>query len=277
MGAVAYAQTDAYQMPSLLEAQNDEPEVTAQEGYTITAEEKEEFDRLREQNAADKEEDRRNSVWRKGNIRLEYIANEKLKSPASEIESDWGFGFAAERAYYLHRRPILGMIKIGLDWSYELWITKYKDQAFDMGFQNTYINDLMGDQVGEDIYQGGTTLGIGPSVTFAPFGFTDNFLNKLNARAFFHYRFGLSGFHMETDGLLDDDSILTAFCYGPSYGLRISLNRLSLGVEFRSLTSKYKCKYYYEEYVNDRYYEDEGSEKIKFKTTSVMLSVGLNF
>ena len=52
---------------------------------------KEEFDRLREQNAADKEEDRRNSVWRKGNIRLEYIANEKLKSPASEIESDWGF------------------------------------------------------------------------------------------------------------------------------------------------------------------------------------------
>ena len=65
--------------------------------------------------------ERQEKVWtdRKAWFNFAY-GKQSLKIDKGDIclHSDWGAGISTGRTYYLHRRPILGLMKFGLDWSY---------------------------------------------------------------------------------------------------------------------------------------------------------------
>lgn len=96
-------------------------------------------------------------------------------------KNDFGVALAMGKTFYLHKKPILGMIKFGIDWSYfDLNFSKYSDN---WGFFNGdyeystngsygggnywYPNDYGSEP--ESVYQAEIGTAIGVSVTVNPY------------------------------------------------------------------------------------------------------------
>lgn len=188
------------------------------------------------------ESDARNrTVW---NDRAKYFNIAYLNQSLTQKEvngtwrSDFGVALTSGRTYYLHKKPLLGMIKFGIDWSYfDINFAKYEDK---FGFFNgtnggdgsssggNYYSpdDYDGDGIEtEDMYQAEVGISIGPSVTINP-------VDELKAALYFRVT---PSFSM----LYAADEFSTSYGTFFSFGGSVAWKAISLGIEGRWGNVKY--------------------------------------
>lgn len=112
-------------------------------------------------------EKRMNEVWkRRAKYRNLSYGIQTLKSGHKDMKSDMAFGLTFGRTYYLHKKPIAGIMKFGLDWSYlDINFAKYPDIPALKSTQSNVSDDQMPDLSVMQIEAG---MSIGPSLTINP-------------------------------------------------------------------------------------------------------------
>ena len=77
-----------------------------------------------------------------------------------KLNSDFAFSIGRGKTYYLHKKPLLGMIKFGLDWTFfDIAVAQYEEE------DGLYTRD------DSDIYKGEISMQFGPSITVNPIDF----------------------------------------------------------------------------------------------------------
>lgn len=148
-------------------------------------------------------------------------------------KNDFGVALAMGKTFYLHKKPILGMIKFGIDWSYfDLNFAKYTDNwgffngdAEYYGGGNYYYDDYAYGIEPEDIYQAEIGTAIGVSVTVNPY-------DHIKAAGYFRVVPSYSMLYAAEDF---SGSYGTFFLAGGS----VAYKAISLGIEARWGKAKY--------------------------------------
>ena len=106
------------------------------------------------------------------------------------LKSNFGAAFTVGRTFYLHKKPIAGLIRFGLDatW-FDLNYTNYK---LEYRWEDNY--DEEEEPETSNFHQAEIGMQVGPSVTVNPVG-------KLNVNAYFRFAPSFSA-------LYDDDTLL---------------------------------------------------------------------
>lgn len=187
-------------------------------------------------------------IWgRNKYFNLGYNAQKvEVKDEETEkMHSDFGFSLTAGRTYYLHKKPILNMIKFGIDWTYlDLTVAKYSpaydDDEYDSYYGSNY-DDYYSDEdddegIGSYKFELGMQFGV--SVTVNPVDF-------LKVNAYFRYAPCFSGMYDDYEG-----NFYTSFGSYFVGGMAVSYKVISLGVEKYWGTSKFDSAYddYADEY-----------------------------
>lgn len=159
-----------------------------------------------------------------------------------KLKSDFGISLSWGKTYYLHSEPILGMIKIGLDWSWlDFTYTQYKfEESYGWGYEED------DDWYEYDDYEESNSLSytaigmqFGPSITVNP-------IDHLKASLYFR----VTPSYAMTFGSSDfNGSYSTCF----NLGLSVAWRAISVGFEQRWG----KCKF--------------GDEKINDSTSRIYL------
>lgn len=151
-------------------------------------------------------------IWKD---RAKYFNISYVKQSLSAQDADYkynsslGVAITNGRTYYLHKKPILGMIKFGIDWSfYDVNFAMYENE----------INDGY-DVEKEKMYQAEVGMQIGPSVTVNP-------IDHLKVNGYFRVT---PSYSMMYSGDEFSGSYGTFF----SAGGAISYKVISLGIEGR--------------------------------------------
>ena len=225
-----------------------------------------------------------------------------------KLKSEVAFGFSKRRTYYLHSKPIAGMVKIGLDVTkLEIYIARYaKGKGKSMGnlmgnvtngtFDNydDYFNAADNAALSEgtagnvtgllnsiDVgkwQMNASVLGLGPSVKVVPFyGLNKPALDKIKATAYFHFVPTYTLF-IRTD---DDNEFSTSggLLLQWRLGLNLSFGRFGIGVEHQWGKGKL-TNYGFEE--NDGA-DDSASKfnittkKSTYKTSGTRFYLGIKF
>lgn len=200
-------------------------------------------DEISEKNKQLEAETLNKKIW---NDRAKYFNISYVKQNLSEEgRMDWNsqFGVALTngKTYYLHKKPILGMIKFGLDWSYfDINMALSEDNSG--RFSNEFVGSL-GDAMNGSfdeflngdseenggpvkMYQAEIGMQFGPSVTVNP-------INHLKINGYFRVT---PSFSM----LYAGDEFFGNYGTFFSSGGAISYKVISFGVEARWGKSKYK-------------------------------------
>lgn len=134
-----------------------------------------------------------------------------------KLNSDFAFSIGRGKTYYLHKKPLLGMIKFGLDWTFfDIAVAQYEEE------DGLYTRD------DSDIYKGEISMQFGPSITVNPIDF-------LKVNLYFRYDptysmiFNTNGNEFKGN-------------YGSYFntGLAASYKVISLGYEYRWGSTSYK-------------------------------------
>ncbi len=228
-----------------------------------------------------KHEQHLDRVWsRKSLMGFSWVTSQTLtdKTTGNEWKHEFAAGLQWGKTYYLHRKPIAGMIKFGLDWNWmDVTYAKYKNPLEDMaGAPKSYYDE--GDDLFTDIDLGMQQIdygmAIGPSITVNPVG-------HLMVGAFFHY--------IPTASMvLMDSEISAAYVGSMAWGMTISHKAFFVGFESRWGTGKYS-KFDIDDLDEGLGYDDETGEvdvpgfdnlfkdKNKMKTKSFRLSFGFRW
>jgi hypothetical protein len=177
---------------------------------------------------------RNERIWKKRAkyFNIGYITNQTLTDKVdaeAEWKSDFGVSLTFGKTYYLHKKPLLNMIKFGIDatW-FELSYAKYSepDVFAEGGSYTRAYNDYSSDY--EDYYEEDFDLGIhqidasmhvGPSVTVNPVG-------DLKVAAYFHY---VPTYSM----VVIDDSFGHGYVSNFAFGASVAYKAISVGIEHR--------------------------------------------
>lgn len=183
---------------------------------------------------------------------------QKLKptNEALQAESDYGVSLSWGRTYYLHRRPLLGMVKIGLDWS---WL--------DVNYANyslTSKSGLAGTELPVNLgaHQVDIGMSIGPSVTVRPIG-------GLKVSAYGRFTPSCSLAILEEQTHAD-------FVGFFNVGASVAWNAFSVGLEGRWGKAKYGGALLSGEDGEERVPDIQGSPS-RLKTSSLRLYFGFRF
>ena len=199
------------------------------------------------------------AIWkdRSKYFNLNYV-NQKLspdidgwdKLGGGELKSDFGAAIVWGKTYYLHKKPLAGMIKFGIDWSWmDLNYAQYKVEAYDYDTDELYS---------EKAHQLEYGMQIGPSVTINP-------VHHLEVSAYFRVTPSYSMMYL-------DDSFNSNFALFYSFGGSVAWKVISVGVEGRWGQAKYNGVS-----LEDADLEGISSTKTKLKTNSVRFYVGFRF
>lgn len=236
-----------------------------------------------QQQALDKvEEDELNrKIW---NDRAKYFniyyVNQSITQ--EDIDGTWkndfGVALAMGKTFYLHKKPILGMIKFGIDWSYfDLNFAKYTDNwgffngdAEYYGGGNYYYDDYTYGIEPEDIYQAEIGTAIGVSVTVNPY-------DHIKAAGYFRVVPSYSMLYAAEDF---SGSYGTFFLAGGS----VAYKAISLGIEARWGKAKYDSMLNLddlddidESMSDDDIFEGNYDGSSKWKTGSVRFYISFRF
>lgn len=162
------------------------------------------------------------------------------------IKSDYAAAITRGRTYYLHKKPIAGLIRFGLDWTtFDLNFAGYSEKYEEYGETEKY-----------NMYQLEAGMHVGPSVMVTP-------LPGLGVNAYFRYAPSFTAFY---------DSEEFYYNYGSFFvvGGAISYKVISLGVESRWGSSKFKLE-------DEDAFGDLSKEKIKVKTSGTRIYLGFRF
>lgn len=132
------------------------------------------------------------------------------------LESNFAVSIARGNTYYLHKQPILGMIKFGLDWTFfDIAVAQYEEDSWET------FDDI-------NIYKGEIAMQFGPSITVNPVDF-------LKVNLYFRYDPTYS-MMFNTDGNEFKGNYGSYF----NTGLAASYKVISLGFEYRWGSTSYK-------------------------------------
>ena len=164
------------------------------------------------------DESLRQKVW---NRRAKYFnisyGMQKVKSSSRDVESDMAFALTFGRTYYLHKKPIGGVLKFGLDWSFiDVNFAKYPDFPSSADASGSSSGS---EQADLGIMQLEAGMGIGPSVTVNPVG-------QLKVNVYFHVT---PSFSM----MVQNSELYTHYATFFNAGLAVSYKAISLGEENR--------------------------------------------
>ena len=166
------------------------------------------------------------------------------------MKSDFGAAIVWGKTYYLHKKPLAGMIKFGIDWSWmDLNYAQYKLETYDYDTDELYS---------EKAHQLEYGMQIGPSVTINP-------VHHLKVSAYFRVTPSYSMMYL-------DDSFNSNFALFYSFGGSVAWKVISVGVEGRWGQAKYNGFS-----LEDADLEGISSTKTKLKTNSVRFYVGFRF
>lgn len=175
---------------------------------------------------------------------LNYNIEKITLSDDSKLSSKYGAAFTTGRSYYVHKKPLLGMIRIGID---ATW--------FDLNYANyeqTWVDDYGYGEEEEKltIHKAEIGMQVGPSVTVNPVG-------KLNAHVYFRYAPTFAA-------LYDEDAFRGNYASFFVTGISVSYGVIGLGIEKRWGDCKYK------EFGGGSEDEEYGSsEPFKLKTSGM--------
>ena len=179
------------------------------------------------------EADRQQKIW-KDRAKYFNLAYVKQKLQYKDIdglqyESDFGVAISRGRTYYLHKKPILKMIKFGIDWTqFDINYAKYGKLTEDLS-ETTGDPSVSGEESMDldlGMHQLDFGMHFGLSLTVNPVSHL-----KVNG----YYRFAPSASLI----LLDDD-VSVQFVPFNVFGGAISYKVISIGVEARKGSAKYK-------------------------------------
>ena len=215
-----------------------------------------------------------------------YYVNQSISQ--EDIDGTWkndfGVAMAMGKTFYLHKKPILGMIKFGIDWSYfDLNFAKYTDNwgffngEGEYGYDNYYYDygygytdDSYYGLEPEDIYQAEIGTAIGVSVTVNPY-------DHIKAAGYFRVVPSYSMLYAAEDF---SGSYGTFFLAGGS----VAYKAISLGIEARWGKTKYDSMLNLddlddidESMSTDDIFEGNYDGSSKWKTGSVRFYISFRF
>lgn len=178
----------------------------------------------------------------------------------AEIKSKFGISLSWGKTYYLHKKPLARMIKIGLDWS---WL--------DINYANYSPESSAGEfgqeESGSTMHQAEIGMSFGPSVTVNP-------IHQLKVSGYFRFTPSYSG-------LYADESFYHHYATFFNTGFSVAWKVISIGCEWRWGTATYDGLAFDEESLSND--EDASGEilsdlgKQKFKTKSMRVYLGFRF
>lgn len=157
-------------------------------------------------------------IWKDRAKYFNFVyGTQKLKSDYLSMSSDMAFALMSGKTYYLHKKPILGMIKFGLDWTFfDINFAKYPDLE-EPAPSSSYYDDEEDLDLG--FMQLEVGMGIGPSVTVNP-------IDHLKAALYFHVTPSYSM-------ILQDDEFYQHYATFFNLGFTVAYKVISLGIEHR--------------------------------------------
>lgn len=240
---------------------------------------------LKGENEQRKQDDKLKSIWRRTKFFNIAYTNSTLKlEDAVDKKGKFGVGISMGNTYFLHRRPLAGMVKFGLDavWmdinyvNYEKGDFKLDLSGITGGDYDDY-DDFNDYDEGDDEFMSGSLgwhkldigIGVGPSVHVAPFSSFSNGLEHLRAQLYFHFTPSMSILLTS-----DDDETKAHYGFSPvfNFGGVISYKMIAVGLEGRWCSAKYSKLDFDDEEEGGEYEavpEVNGNGKTKFKTSSL--------
>lgn len=146
------------------------------------------------------------------------------------MKSDWGVSLSSGKTFYLHKQPIGGMVKFGLDWTwFDLNVAghSYYDYFAGDGYEDSF-DGYYSEEDAEKVYQAEIGMQVGPSITINP-------VHHLKISAYFRVTPSYSAFYMP-----DYEEGYGGYMTVCNVGGAIAWKLLSLGVEYRSGKAIYK-------------------------------------
>lgn len=195
-----------------------------------------------------KKKERDKSVWgRKKFLSIGYVSQNLSPRLGNDLEGSFGVSLTNGRTIYLHKKPIWGKLKFGLDLGVDINYTKYKDYEEDYNYYYEEETILSG------MHQCDIGVLLGANVTVNP-------VSDLRVSAYF--RFVPSYSMLILSGEMNG-SYVSFFTYGGE----VSWKCIGIGVEGRSGSGKYGA------FFSD----DEGGGDIKEKFCTNALRAYINF
>jgi hypothetical protein len=253
---------------------------------------------LQEKEAARTQTEYNNAIWkRKKHISISFSAQnmEDADNPLNmKFKSQAGFTFDWGKTFYLHKKPIANLMKIGLDWSWiNLSFAKYKSgSGIDFnslaGIYSDYDDDDddygYGDFISDidlGVYSLSAGMSVGPSFTFAPFYGLGKGLQHLLVQTYFHVTPSYTGIIMSEDGE-DGEDDKTEFYNGYTtyfnWGINVSYKFISVGYEYRWGKSKFnQMSLDFDDDGEDESETTPSNDKQKIKFGSSAFYIRLNF
>jgi len=231
------------------------------------------------------------NVWKRTRFfNVSYVTQDLEASDAgAKWKSKFGVAASLGNTYLLHRRPIAGLLKFGLDvkW-FDINYVQYKDDI-ELGGKsiagytpNIDEEENPFDNFDIDMQQLDAGIGVGPSVHIAPFAKVGHGLEYLKASLYFHFTPSYSA--ILTDDEDGDVEFNHGFCPFFNFGGAISYKLISVGFESRLGSAKYKMAGFDDVEIDpndpDQDYEvpEFGTKgKQKFKTSSLRVYLSLRF
>lgn len=235
--------------PVMAQEVNEEP-VTVQSNDSLVKEInrlKQTVETLSDEININKERIRIGEVWSNNRkyMNIGYV-NQSLtrkENGGGTWKSEIGFNYGQGRTYYLHKKPILGMIKFGIDWTfYDVNFVKYKDKFGVFGgnadylgygdyyYPEGYLPPIPDNGEGEEEYsdqmmQMEISTQIGPSVTVNP-------VSYLKVSGYFRVAPSYSM-------LVANDEIYHSYGTFFTLGGSVSFKKIAIGIEGRWGNTKY--------------------------------------
>ena len=224
---------------------------------------------------------RNQAIW-KNRAKYFNIAYANQSLTWKEVDGTWnstiGAGLTIGKTYYLHKKPILGMIKFGIDWSYfDLGFAMYENKFtfpenyYDSGEGGNYYEpngngnanypDYEEDDDSDDMYQGEIGMQIGPSITINP-------VSHLKISGYFRYAPCASILYVDSEVSCNYASFFVC-------GGAISYKAISIGVEGRWGSAKYKSLLDTEDVESN--FTGGGKEKQTWKTGATRFYISFRY
>lgn len=149
-------------------------------------------------------------------INLGFINTTMLQDGIPDLKSNYGVSFTVGRTYFLHKKPIAGFLRFGIDATWlDLNYTNYKIKHITYWGTDNY-----------QYHQGEVSMHVGPSITLTP-------VKQFNINGYFRYAPSFSA--MYKDDIFYGN--YATFFVGGAY---ISYGVFGVGFEKRFGNCKYK-------------------------------------
>lgn len=168
-----------------------------------------------------KEDGYREEVWQRSKyLNLSY-GKQSIESDYQKMNSKMAFGVEYGRTYYLHKKPIAGILKFGIDVNFlDLNFAKYPDLPSEVEQEGDFWQENEGEgSVDLGIMQLEAGIGAGPSVTVNP-------VDHLKACLYFHVTPSYSM-------MLQNSTLYRHYATFFNVGLTVAYKVISLGIERR--------------------------------------------